>query len=262
MRIRWTIATSLKALLLTLLLAPTALHAEPTAGERATADALFRDAKRLMKKKAYDEACPKLAESQRLDPQGGTLLNLAVCHALQGLTASAWVEFQEALALAKEAKRRDRIHLAEREIVKLEPRLSRLTIQVPETARVEEIVLSSGTVEKQEPEEVDENDESAEAARQMKVGNWIEFIDENGNRERAKLSWISPISSRYLFVNRRGLKVCDKSVAALAVELRRGTAILLEEVPLFDRALDAIVERLRQTHSAGDDAAPAADTPA
>ena len=127
---------------------------------------------------------------------------------------------------------------------------------------VEEIVLSSGTVEKQEPEEVDENDESAEAARQMKVGNWIEFIDENGNRERAKLSWISPISSRYLFVNRRGLKVCDKSVAALAVELRRGTAILLEEVPLFDRALDAIVERLRQTHSAGDDAAPAADTPA
>ena len=64
------------------------------------------------------------------------------------------------------------------------------------------------------------------------------------------------------FVNRRGLKVCDKSVAALAVELRRGTAILLEEVPLFDRALDAIVERLRQTHSAGDDAAPAADTPA
>ena len=147
MRIRWTIATSLKALLLTLLLAPTALHAEPTAGERATADALFRDAKRLMKKKAYDEACPKLAESQRLDPQGGTLLNLAVCHARQGLTASAWVEFQEALALAKEAKRRDRIHLAEREIVKLEPRLSRLTIQVPETARVEGLSIRRGNVE-------------------------------------------------------------------------------------------------------------------
>ena len=42
MRIRWTIATSLKALLLTLLLAPTALHAEPTAGERATAPMLER----------------------------------------------------------------------------------------------------------------------------------------------------------------------------------------------------------------------------
>ena len=107
---------------------------------------------------------------------------------------------------------------------------------------VEEIVLSSGSVESEQPEDLSEDDESTTAARQMKVGNWIEFIDDSGNRERAKLSWISPISSRYLFVNRRGLKVCDKSVSALAVELRRGSAILLEEVPLFDRALDAIVE--------------------
>ncbi len=129
-----------------LLLATGTLHAEPTAGERATADALFRDAKRLLRKKKYDEACPKLAESQRLDPQGGTLLNLAVCHARQGLTATAWVEFQEALALAKEAKRRDRIFLAEREISKLEPRLSRLTIEVPDAARVDGLEIQRGNV--------------------------------------------------------------------------------------------------------------------
>ena len=123
---------------------------------------------------------------------------------------------------------------------------------------VEEIVLSSGSIEPEAAEVVENGDEHVDAAKQMKVGNWIEFIDESGNRERAKLSWISPISSKYLFVNRRGLKVCDKSVSALAVELRRGTAVLLEEVPLFDRALDAIVERLKQTHSSGDStAAPA-----
>ncbi|HET9031868.1 MAG TPA: DUF1631 domain-containing protein [Dokdonella sp.] len=114
---------------------------------------------------------------------------------------------------------------------------------------VEEIVMSSGSIEPEEPEEIDSADEFVIAAQEMKVGNWIEFIDENGNHERAKLSWISPISSKYLFVNRRGLKVCDKTVAALSVELRRGTAVLLEEVPLFDRALDAIVERLRQNHA-------------
>ncbi|MBN8479998.1 MAG: DUF1631 domain-containing protein [Xanthomonadales bacterium] len=113
---------------------------------------------------------------------------------------------------------------------------------------VEEIVLSSGSIEP-EPVEPAENDEYIDVARSMKVGTWIEFIDETGNRERAKLSWISPISSKYLFVNRRGLKVGDKTVAALAVELRRGTALVLEEVPLFDRALDAIVERLRQTQA-------------
>lgn len=124
---------------------------------------------------------------------------------------------------------------------------------------VEEIVLSSGNVQAEPEETMDDGDEFVEAALQMKVGNWIEFIDENGSRERAKLSWISPISSKYLFVNRRGLKVCDKSVAALAIELRRGSAVLLEEVPLFDRALDAIVERLRQTHAT--EAAPAPPSP-
>ncbi len=114
---------------------------------------------------------------------------------------------------------------------------------------VEEIVLTSGSVEPEQLEEILGDDEFVDAARNMKVGNWIEFIDDGGNRERAKLSWISPISTKYLFVNRRGLKVCDKTIAALAVELRRGSAVLLEEVPLFDRALDAIVERLRQTHA-------------
>lgn len=126
---------------------------------------------------------------------------------------------------------------------------------------VEEIVLSSGSIDP-EPEEVPNGeDEFVATAQQMKVGSWIEFIDESGNRERAKLSWISPISSKYLFVNRRGLKVCDKSIAALAIELRRGSAVLLEEVPLFDRALDAIVERLRQTHATEVTSEPAPPAP-
>lgn len=126
---------------------------------------------------------------------------------------------------------------------------------------VEEIVLSSGAesdaTAAEEP--LAEDDEHLRAVRELKVGTWIEFADDSGGRERAKLSWISPISSKYLFVNRRGLKVCDKTVAALAVELRRGSAVVLEEVPLFDRALDAIVARLRH---AGTETAPAAPPPA
>jgi len=88
-------------------------------------------------------------------------------------------------------------------------------------------------------------------AKSMKVGTWVEFSDlESGTKERAKLSWISPITSKYLFVNRKGLKVADKTVFALAAEMRRGATLVLEEVPLFDRALDAIVERLKASHPA------------
>ncbi|HET7557771.1 MAG TPA: DUF1631 domain-containing protein [Rhodanobacteraceae bacterium] len=91
--------------------------------------------------------------------------------------------------------------------------------------------------------------ESVQAVRALKVGAWIEFVDEAGASERAKLSWISPISGKLLFVNRRGLKVADRSLQQLAAEIRDGRAIVLEEVPLFDRALDAIVERLRQAQA-------------
>lgn len=88
------------------------------------------------------------------------------------------------------------------------------------------------------------------AVRELKVGTWIEFLDEQGAKERAKLSWISPISSKYLFVNRKGLKVADRTLVQLASDLAEARVTVLEEVPLFDRALDAIVERLKSTHAA------------
>ncbi len=114
---------------------------------------------------------------------------------------------------------------------------------------IEEVVLREEEEESAEANYADD-DECLKQAREMKVGTWVEFTDSNsGNKERAKLSWISPISSKYLFVNRKGLKVSDKTVFALAAEIRRSQAVILEEVPLFDRALDAIVERLKAAHA-------------
>jgi hypothetical protein len=112
-----------------------------------------------------------------------------------------------------------------------------------ETNFVDEIVLGSAGEVDTEEESID--DEFVELARSLKVGTWVEFKDTEGHTERAKLSWISPISAKYLFVNRKGLKVGDKTVWGLAADLRADRAHVLEDVPLFDRALDAIVERLK-----------------
>ncbi|HET6554242.1 MAG TPA: DUF1631 domain-containing protein [Dyella sp.] len=85
---------------------------------------------------------------------------------------------------------------------------------------------------------------------ELKPGTWLEFVSGPETIERAKLSWISPMSGRYLFVNRRGLKVADYSPNELAEALASGTARVLDSTALFDRALDAIVGRLSQPATA------------
>lgn len=114
-------------------------HAQPRPvepGDDALAQALFDDGQRLMDEGRYAEACPRLAESQRIDPAGGTLLNLAVCREFEGRTATAWVTFKEAVEVARREGRGDRQALAEQHLAALEPRLSRLRVDVPEAARI------------------------------------------------------------------------------------------------------------------------------
>jgi hypothetical protein len=125
------------AIVLALLLAGSArLRAEPSADDRALATALFKEGRALMAAGRLPEACPKLEESHRLDPSGGTILNVALCHEQQGAIARSWSDYNEAIAFARRDGRRDREDVAAEHARALEPRLSRLTIVVPEPARL------------------------------------------------------------------------------------------------------------------------------
>jgi hypothetical protein len=110
---------------------------------RPLAQQLFDDGRTLLEAGRYAEACPKFAESQRLDPGGGTLLNLAYCHELEGRTATAWSEFHDALAQARTDARKDREDFARTHIADLEPKLVRIVVRVPPevAARNPEVTL-------------------------------------------------------------------------------------------------------------------------
>ncbi len=119
--------------------------AQPSGTDVATAQALFEDGKRLMQEGKYADACPKLVESQRLDPGGGTLLAIALCHEGEGKTATAWADFNIALTEARKDKRPEREAAATEHIKALDAKLTKARIIV--TKKVEGLeVRRDGTL--------------------------------------------------------------------------------------------------------------------
>jgi len=100
------------------------------ADDKAAAQAMFDEGRKLMDQGKYAEACPKLEASQRLDPGAGTLLNLAACYEKNGQTASAWVTYTDA-ATASRDRHPDWAQRADARVKALQPTLSHLTIDAP-----------------------------------------------------------------------------------------------------------------------------------
>ena len=108
----------------------------------------------------------------------------------------------------------------------------------------EEIVLVSLEPEAGTPTELDENDPFVQQVDKFSVGCWFEFSGEERN-ERCKLAAVIRATGKYIFVNRSGIKVAEKTRMGLAVELRRGSLQILNDGLLFDRALESIITNLR-----------------
>jgi len=118
------------AVLSLLFVAPRIAHAEPSTQDRVLAESLFREARTLVDAGKLKDACLKFAESQRLDPQLGTLLYLATCHAEEGKTATAWINFSEAATLAERTSQPKRAEIARARAEELEAKLSKLVVEV------------------------------------------------------------------------------------------------------------------------------------
>ena len=116
----------------------------------AAAEALFDDGRRLFDAEDYESACPKFAESQRLEAATGTLLNLAHCYEKLGRLATAWSTWREAAASAAREDQAEREAHARAKAEELKPMLARLSLIVSESGRPDDLSIRQNGAEQSE----------------------------------------------------------------------------------------------------------------
>ena len=126
-------ATSACAVLVSsLVLVPTAR------AQSAEAESLFTSGDALLKQGKIAEACDAFEASNRLEARAGTMIRLGECREKNHQLASAWSAYKDALTRVKDANKRA---LATEKVAEIEPKLSYLTVSVPDRSRVVGLVV-------------------------------------------------------------------------------------------------------------------------
>ncbi len=112
---------------------------------------------------------------------------------------------------------------------------------------MEEIVLSSAD-DRLSLADPDPAPELVRQINRLTEGVWVEMNNDLDERIRCKLAAIIQPGNKYIFVNRRGMKVAERNRMELATELESKALTILDESQVFDRALEAVIGSLRKMH--------------
>ncbi|SDF45814.1 DUF1631 domain-containing protein [Phytopseudomonas seleniipraecipitans] len=113
------------------------------------------------------------------------------------------------------------------------------------------VLLAPGQACAQEDEPVlADDDEALQQVDSLRVGSWVEFQEDEEHKLRCKLAAIIKPTGKFIFVNRTGMKVLEKTRTGLALEFRRDAIRLLDDALLFDRALESVIGNLRRLKGA------------
>lgn len=94
-------------------------------------------------------------------------------------------------------------------------------------------------------EALDFDQVDADFFKTLAVGTWLQLEGSNGGYSPIKLAWVSPISSRLMFVNRRGVRVLVVSVEELAQMKKQGKLIVHVQESVFEQTMDRVLNRLK-----------------
>jgi tetratricopeptide (TPR) repeat protein len=112
------------------LLAPGAHARDEAPRNPELAEKLFAQGKLALEAGRRAEACEAFSASQAAEPSVGALLNLARCDEDDGRIATAWATYRAAATLAGQRGEEERRRGALELVARLEPRLSRLSLEI------------------------------------------------------------------------------------------------------------------------------------
>lgn len=116
-----------------------------------------------------------------------------------------------------------------------------------EKTAIEEDAETSTSAEEITPKEDEDYGPFLEQIEAMTVGIWVEFVGQDGNNTRCKLAAKINAIDKFIFVNREGVKVVEKTTIGLAKELKEGTVRIISDGLLFSRALESVIGNLRDS---------------
>ena len=132
-------------LVCSLIAAATPAHAQPA---KAQAEVLYNDGRTLMTAGKIAEACAAFEQSHKLDPAVTTLIAHATCREKLGQLATAWGLFLDAERQTRSASNDTAAQLHQIALdraAKLEPRVSKLTISVPDKSKIDRLEILRDT---------------------------------------------------------------------------------------------------------------------
>lgn len=110
-----------------------------------------------------------------------------------------------------------------------------------------------GEIESEEEDLQTIEEEDLQRADSLTRGCWIDLVKQNmqggvekTSKERCKLAGIINPPGKYIFVNRNGAKVSEKSRFQVALDIKNKTIVLRDKNDIFDRALDRVLSDIRQ----------------
>jgi hypothetical protein len=160
-----------------------------------------------------------------------------------GLTSSAFDPF----ATGEFFSQLEALHVQafQREVQNVDPAAPH--DEPPMVAVLEEIVLEgTETLAAGAQIALADDDAGLVAVDKLRLGTWLEIREDDEFTLRCKLTAIIESTGKYIFVNRTGMKVLERTRTQLALEFHEGHVRVLDDTLLFDRALDSVVNNLRK----------------